>query len=435
MRMKVFCMVAFFLVANSTCFSQGRKEQERKTPITETMVWMGNERGMKNHRILGLTLGSKGTILAFTEARFDGSDEGPHDLVCKRSLDNGLTWSEDITIEKSDGSFWGAQGVAGKREAWSNPAALTDWKNGRIFIFYVLNEGEYRGHNTQRMTRVFYRVSNDEGLTWSERTEITDVLNAGPDGRPHVDIDGKQIKNADGFACDYLGRAFHMPGPGHGIQLDNGRLLVQFWHRRPIGKVQKDGTKVSTPIADRLYSSSVIYSDDDGQSWRKGSDTGLGHHATEARVVQLADGTVMMNARMHSRGKRWIARSNDQGVTWHKGHEEETVMPYTSVDCGLIRVRPPRQKHNEADWLLHSHPNKLDKREGLTVSLSTDSGLTWRASKLVYAYGAKYSDLVQLKDGTIGLLYEKSNNHPGSALPEGISFVRFELEWLVENME
>ena len=430
MKKEIIWIVLFFLVVIRQGFAQESRHWD--TSLQETMVWLGNERGMKNHRILGLTLSQTGVLLAFTEARYDGSDEGPHDLVCRRSLDNGATWSTDIMIEKSDGRFWKTQDVGDKLESWANPAALMDATTGRIFIFYVLNEGEYKNRNIQRMSRVFYRVSDDEGLTWSERTEITDVLNVGPDGQPHVDINGKPIKNSDGFACDYLGRAFHMPGPGHGIQLQNGRLLVQFWHRRPIGKIQEDGTSISTPIGDRLYSSSVIYSDDNGKTWTKGSDTGLGHHATEARVVQLADGTVMMNSRMHNRGRRWVALSDDQGVTWQTGHEEETAMPYTAVDCGLIRIRPPHPVSPQADWLLHSHPNKVDKREGLTVSLSTDGGRTWQ-SKLMYGYGVQYSDLVQLRDGTIGLLYEKKNNHPGSTLGDGISFVRFDLKWLMED--
>ncbi len=404
-----------------------------ETETSETMVWMDSDRGMTNHRILGLTRSNKGTILAFTEARVDGSDEGPHDLVCKRSSDNGATWSSDIVIEQCDGSFWKAQGVDNKFESWANPAALTDSITGRIFIFYVLNEGAYKDRNVQRMTRVFYRVSDDDGVSWGDRVEITAVLNVGPTGEPHVDIYGEPIKNSDGFACDYLGRAFHMPGPGHGIQLKNGRLLVQFWHRRPIGKVVGDSTHVITPIGDRLYSSSVIYSDDAGESWRKGSDTGLGHHATEARVVELSDGTILINSRMHNRGRRWIARSKDQGETWEEGFEEETVMPYTAVDCGLIRIRHPNQPSTAANWLLHAHPNKLKKREGLTVSLSLDGGRTWAVSKLIYRYGALYSDLVQLKDGTIGLLYEKKNNHPGSAIAGGISFIRFELDWLFQE--
>ena len=432
MKYNMVCGLLLFLVTIGTAFSQeslGGYEHS----LSETMVWMDNERGMKSHRILGLTQSKTGALLAFTEARTDGSDEGPHDLVCKRSLDNGTTWSADIFIERSDGNFWESKGQPGKLESWANPAALTDTTNGRIFLFYVLNEGQYKGHNAQRMTHVFYRSSDDEGLTWSERIEITHVLNVGPDGQPHLDINAQPIRNQDGFESDYLGRSFHMPGPGHGIQLENGRLLVQFWHRRAIGRVQSDGTLSSTPVADRLYSSSVIYSDDHGRNWKKGRDTGLGHHATEARIVQLADGTVMLNARMHNMGRRWVARSIDQGVTWQQGYEEETVMPYTSVDCGLIRIHSPEIKHNEVDWLLHSHPNKVDKREGLTVSVSVDGGETWAASKLIYEYGAQYSDLVQLKDGTIGLLYEKKNNHPASNLAGGISFVRVNLTYLLQD--
>jgi len=424
---KVIISTVLWFVALNGGFAQDRLE--RQQPF-ETMVWMGNERGMKSHRILGLAMSRTGVLLAFTEARYDGSDEGPHDLVCKRSLDNGTTWPSEVMIEKSDGSFWRSQNQPDKQESWSNPVALTDRSNGRVFIFYVLNEGEYKGHNTQRMTRIFYRYSDDEGLTWSDRVELTDVLNVGPDGKPHVGINGAPIRNADGFACDYLDRAFHMPGPGHGIQLDNGRLLIQFWHRRAIGRVTADGTHITTPIGDRLYSSSVIYSDDHGRSWKKGRDTGLGHRATEARVAQLADGTVVLNARMHTKGRRWVARSHDGGETWQEEYEEITAMPYTAVDCGLIRVRSADEAGQTGDWLLHSHPNTVDKRAGLTVSLSADGGRTWSVSKLIYAYGAQYSDLVQLKDGSIGLLYEKKNDHPGSELGDGVSFVRFNLDWL-----
>src|SRR3546814_19266532 len=103
-------------------------------------------------------------------------------------------------------------------EAWANPAAFTDYTNGRIFIFYVLNEGEHKGLNAQRMTRVFYRYSDDEGLTWSKRNEITAVLNTEPTGRHHVDINGDPIKNEDrseesreGKECVRPSRAMRSP--------------------------------------------------------------------------------------------------------------------------------------------------------------------------------------------------------------------------------
>src|SRR3546814_9511249 len=100
MKKDMIRMVLFFLAMMNVGFAQEIPQQH--PPFHETMVWLGNERGMKNHRILGLTLSQSGVLLAFTEARIDGSDEGPHDLVCKRSLDNGTTWPIEIVIEKGE---------------------------------------------------------------------------------------------------------------------------------------------------------------------------------------------------------------------------------------------------------------------------------------------------------------------------------------------
>lgn len=429
MRLVKYCITFIvWLVSTQHLFSQEfLNGAQQRLSGKETTVWIATNRGMVNHRILGLVRGNKGTLLSFTEARYDGKDEGPHDLVCKRSTNNGKSWGEEIFIEKSDGSFWKKEGTGNKLESWANPAALLDATTGRIFIFYVLNEGVVNGVNAQRMSRVFYRTTDDEGHTWSNRVEITDVLNVGADGNASKDGQGMLVKNEEGFACDYLKRAFHMPGPGHGIQLKNGRLLLQFWHRRSIRIIEPDGKAKLVPVNDRLYSSSVIYSDDHGKTWKKGGQTGLGHNATEARVVELADGTVMMNARMHNKDRRWIAFSKDGGLTWINGTEQMIVIPHTSVDCGLISV-PASDKKDKSSWLLYSHPDKKDKREGLTVSLSKDAGKTWISSKTVFPYGVQYSDLVKLKNGYVGLLYEKGDPFPDSKNIREISFVRFKLK-------
>jgi len=399
--------------------------------MQESRVWLSEENGKTNHRILGLTVSKNGTVMAFTEARDDGSDEGPHDLVFKSSFDGGSTWSENVVLEKGDGTFWAANGQPDKRESWSNPAALTDLHTGRIFIFYVLNEGRYRGENTQRMSRVFYKTSDDEGHTWSERVEITDVLNSTADGKPNVDECGEPVLNEDGLACDYLGRAFHMPGPGHGIQLSDGRLMLQFWHRKRIGWVADDGTYHKVPNDDRLYGSSVIYSDDHGMTWKQGGRVDVNHQVTEARIAQLSNGDIFMNARVSTQPpayRRWVGMSKDGGQTWAQVEGPDITIP--PVDCGLIRIQPSDGKGD--DWLLLSHPTGK-KRQGLTVSFSPDGGVTWPVSKLVYANGSQYSDLVQLPDGNYGLIYEKTHNEPGSVSPSEIAFVRFNYEWLVQD--
>jgi sialidase-1 len=62
----------------------------------------------------------------------------------------------------------------------------------------------------------------------------------------------------------------------------------------------------------------------------------------------------------------------------------------------------------------------------MTVRLSPDDGKTWPVGKLLYAGPAAYSSLAVLRDGTIGILYER-----GYASPyERITFARFSLDWI-----
>jgi sialidase-1 len=421
----------------------------KSTPLfQESRVWQGNEDGKVMFHVYGLTVTRKGVVLAFSEARYDHTDEGPHDLLCKRSTDGGKTWSESIPIEKGDGSFWQVNGQPDKRECWANPAAITDQKTGRVFFFYVLNEGEQRGKNIQRMTRVFYKTSDDDGKTWGDRIEITNLLNTKADGSPNLDAHGNPVLNEDGFPCDYLGRAFHMPGPGHGIQLKNGRLLMQFWHRKAIGRFKSDDSYERVPSIEREYNGSVIYSDDHGKTWKKGGSTKLGRFITESRLVELADGRVMLNARMdtpkspagkdqpdlknHPSKRRWFAFSKDHGQTWQDEHIDQTLPSFTNVDCGFIRHVPKRKGAGEI--LLMSHPSELNARAGMTISASFDEGRTWPIKKSVFDGGNQYSDLVSLPDGTMGLLYGKANKLPGQTSydfrVDEVVFVRFNDIWL-----
>ena len=62
----------------------------------------------------------------------------------------------------------------------------------------------------------------------------------------------------------------------------------------------------------------------------------------------------------------------------------------------------------------------------MTVRVSEDEGKTWKCSKLVHEGPSAYSSLAAVKDGTIGLLYEKGDQQAY----ETITFARFTLEWL-----
>lgn len=395
----------------------------RAKPVQqESTVWQDRENGIAVHFVYGLTAARDGAILAFAEARVgSGHDETPHDLVLKRSTDLGATWSDTITVERADGSYWRKHGQPDRRECWANPAALTERATGRVFVFYVLNEGAHNGKNMQRYTRNFYRFSDDGGKTWSERVDITDLFHTKADGTPNRDAAGEWMRDVNGFPCDHLGRAFHMPGPGHGLQLKSGRLLMQFWNRTAIGSEAGP-----IPREQRAYGLRILYSDDGGRTWKAGPAFGEDIGPTESRLVELDDGTIYLNARVdgpsNAARRRAIFIGADHGLTWTFRGFDEAMPPYAAVDSGLLRLR-----RGDQTLLLFSHPRHATRRMGLTLSASLDGGRTWTLHKPMHDGGSNYSDLVELSDGTIGLLY---GNGPSAPAGFPVKFIRFNLEFL-----
>src|SRR5258708_6467269 len=75
-------------------------------------------------------------------------------------------------------------------------------------------------------------------------------------------------------------------GPGIGIQMRNGRLVVPTYE-------------------------GVIFSDDHGKNWKAGGKTT--GPVNESQVIELADGSLMLNTRSHP--NRTVVLSRDGGET------------------------------------------------------------------------------------------------------------------------
>jgi len=58
----------------------------------------------------------------------------------------------------------------------------------------------------------------------------------------------------------------------------------------------------------------------------------------------------------------------------------------------------------------------------MTVKISKDQGTTWSVLQNIFPGRSAYSALALLKDGSVGLLYEKSTLPQIIFLPEAISF-------------
>ncbi|MGQ9575066.1 MAG: sialidase family protein [Thermoguttaceae bacterium] len=348
----------------------------REAPAIHTDVFVSGTEGYHTFRIPALLLTGKGTLLAFCEGRKTSSaDHGDIDLVVRRSTDRGKTWGPIQQVyEEGDTA----------KITIGNPCPVLDHQTGTIWLPFCRNND-----------RVFVTRSSDDGQTWASPVEIT-----------------KHVKRPD---WDW-----YATGPGHGIQLASGRLLIPCDHR--VRAVGERGPAGGWSQAGRSH---VVYSDDHGQSWTLGGVADPG--TNECQAVELADGAILLSMRQYTGPKqRAFAISRDGGRSWSKPELNPQV--HCPVCQASIQRLSPRGA--KGDRILYSGPGGPG-RTNMTLRLSDDEGKTWPLARVLYPGPSGYSDLVVLADGSIGCLYERGEKHPY----EKITFALVTLGWLTDALD
>jgi sialidase-1 len=363
-------------------------------PLYEsTTVWGVYPENKPNYRIPAIVKARHGELLVFAEKRNAGSNDiGNHDLVMKRSWNQGRTWSEE-TVLLDDGD-----------RSSADPTPFVEPASGKIWLFFLRDKKEYH-----------YIVSQDDGNTWSAPVSIHEQVTL-PEWRA--------LGTKQRFGC----------GPGGGaIQLQAGpkagRILVPARHFESF-----EGVLATT--------SHVFYSDDLGKTWKIGANAGK--FSNESQLVELGGGDVLASMRdgdnslRPDRSRHLFAISGDGGESWHDFHAakdllsvqtEASIRRYTIAGAGgknRLLFSNPKSHYRDA-----KHPYG---RYNMTVRLSYDEGRTWTEGKTIYAQPSSYSDIVVLDDGTVGLIYERG--------PEGsthywdeLRFVRFNLDWITDGKD
>jgi len=344
-------------------------------PPVQTELFRAGEGGYQSYRIPALIRTAKGTLLAFCEGRRNSrSDTGDIDILLRRSLDDGKTW-QPVQLVADMGA-----------DTIGNPAPLVDRKTGTILLLLTSNPGpateaQISSANATVNRTVWISRSADDGATWSAPTDIT-----------------TQVKRPDW--------TWYATGPGNGIQLRSGRLVIACDHN-----LRDDNSRHSH----------LIYSDDGGATWQIGA---IAEDKTnESAIAELRNGDLLLDMRSyHGKNRRAEQISTDHGLT---------LKPLSLIDaliepvCQASLISAAAPGHHPDGTLLFSNPAST-KRANLTVRWSRDDGRTWAASRSIHEGPAAYSSLAMLSGQTVGLLYERGDK----TSYENITFARITIDWV-----
>jgi len=360
--------------------------------MESTLLWRGGTDGYETYRIPGIVVSARGTVLAYGVGRrtLKGGDWADNDIMLRRSVDGGRTWEPSRRIAGD------SHGVT------DNPVAIADRKKGIVHFLY---QHDY--------ARVFYMRSNDDGATFTKAVDITAAL--------------------EGLRAQFPWTVVAL-GPGHAIQLRNGRLLVPVW--MAAGSPTAEGHRKHAPSG-----ITTLYSDNEGRTWKHGeliaADSPEMTNPNEMQVIQLADGRVMANIRTgDKRELRAVATSPNGISSWTKPQFDEHL--YDPI-CAAGIVRYSFVTGNDRNRILFTNPDSESLpgsrqgghgfRRNLTLKMSEDEGKSWTFIRLLHEGSSGYSDVAVAPDKTIYVIYEGALEQ-GSKV-NSIKVLRFKLDWIL----
>lgn len=331
--------------------------------IERSLVYRPGDYDSKFYRIPAIVTAKDGSLVTVADKRIEHNGDLPAkiDVVSRRSTDGGKTWSDYVTVAEHD-----------EIGGCGDPALVVDEKTGDIIVIFSHGNG-FWGDSPAHIS---VAKSKDNGLTWSEKVDINpQILTTDPNGP-------QPIKCTTAFASS-----------GHALQLADGRIMFALVTRTQ----GEDGFKIY-----------AVYSDDGGDTWQVSKTPGTSD-GDESKIVELADGTLIMSIRNRYRDKKYYNRrlfsySNDRGETWT---EAEPVYDILDPACNGDIIR---YTYDGKDILLQSVPGSPNKRENVTIYASEDNGKTFPYKKVVCTVPSAYSSMTVMPDGRVGVLTEESQN-------------------------
>lgn len=434
---------------------------------TEQTLFKSGLGGAKSYRIPALLSTQKGTLIAAIDKRNQHeSDWGNIDTVIRRSEDGGNTWSEIKVILDLPEQPYGTQHSAflidplmvQDRETGRIFMLVDMFPETKGFL--GIKSKKSAGTGYQKINGQFYRQLKDKqgnrytvrekGKVYDQHDNLTDyrvVVEGNPDiafrdlgdlyqGQTRLgnvflysqeaqndsaplfvhltnylwltysDDDGKTWSNPVDITPqvkeDWM--VFFGTGPGNGIQLKNGNLVLPVYytnlHQRHSAAVIISSDNGKTWVRSESPNDSILRQQGGSKEVRKKSD-----ELTESQLIELDNGVLKMFSRNLS-GNVHISTSYDGGHHWDA---EKNLDPILLAPDSQMSVIKYSKRIDGKEYVLFANPHSARIRFNGKVWLGevqADNSIDWQYATTINEGLYGYNSLAELSNGDIGLLYE-----------------------------
>lgn len=335
--------------------------------------------GVHTYRIPALATSSKGTLLCVYDMRRRMSRDLQEDIDIglSRSTDAGQSW-QPVRVIMDMGEYGG---LPQELNGCSDPGIIVDRQTGEIFCFAVwmngkagkhqwTGDGSEAGYEIGKSAQFLMVRSQDDGLTWTKPENLT-----------------RKLKKEAWWLV--------APSPQQGIQLGDGTLVM------PAQGRDEQGKEFST----------IMTSQDHGVNWTVATPAYSG--GSECQVVQLRDGSLMLNMRNEHERFRAVYTTRDLGQTWKPHATNCNTLIEPNCNGSLIRIDSEVAGEMQP-LLIFANPHTKQGRTHQTIQVSFDDGQTWPSTHhllLDEGRGAGYPSLTRVDERHIGIVYEGSQSH------------------------
>uniref|UniRef100_UPI0037E7B82A sialidase-3-like n=1 Tax=Semicossyphus pulcher TaxID=241346 RepID=UPI0037E7B82A len=329
------------------------------------------------------------TFFAFAEERRTPDDSSTKHLV----MNTGKLKKDSMTIE------WSGLKVVEEANHGCyrpmNPCPVYEKTSKTLFLFFIrvkctVSE-RWQIHWGCNKARLCYITTNDGGQSWSAITDLTAEL--------------KEIQSWATFAV----------GPGHGLQTDDGRLIVPMYAYASSGSSYCLCCYRRSKVTPHALS---LYREASGEKWKLGKM--LENETLECVMAEFFDDAEKSNIYCNARSKggyRVEALDKNVGADFITLPPAEKLVETGGGCQGSVVSFPAQSDESQADddlskkpnkWLLFTHPSEQLKRTDLGVYLNKlpSDPNSWSKRWIINPGPSAYSDLAYIGDGWFVCLME-----------------------------